>query len=166
MSTALAARNFHSLRYGLASTAVSPASAALEALYEEALAHLCRPAIQCLPLAALLAEIDELYDRCSEPGWDGYGALAISEDTYEEARQFVHLLPSVCPTPSVTPEPSGHITFEWYRSPRRVLVVSLDGTRTLVYAGLYGVRKRSGTEPYEASLPAIIIDSLSRLYAQ
>ncbi len=165
MTTALAIGSFRSFRAGRGGTAVSAASEALDKLYVRVLEHLNVPAIQSAPLRGLLANLQDLYDRCSKQGWDGYDAVPIIEDTYEEARHLIAMLPTSCPPPDITPDPTGHISFEWYKSPRKVLVVSVNGTGVLTYAGLFGSGKIGGAEPYETSLPAAIIDSLARLYS-
>lgn len=164
MTTALALGSFRGLRAARGGTAVSAASRALDQLYGSVLKHISIPAVQSEPLHDLLASLDELYDRCSQSGWDGYDAVPITEGAYGEARELIALLPTLRPTPDITPEPSGHVSFEWYRGPRKVLVVSVNGTRVLTYAGLFGAGKVSGAEPYDTALPPSIIDSLARLY--
>jgi len=128
--------------------------------------HYDVPAVHRQPRRVLLANLDELYERCSQPGWGGYDAMPITENTYNEARELITLLPTLCPPPDVAPDPSGHVSFEWYRSPRKVLVVSVNGTKVMTYAGLFGSAKISGAEPYDKSLPKSIIDSLAQLYSQ
>ncbi|OGA37728.1 MAG: hypothetical protein A3G24_02805 [Betaproteobacteria bacterium RIFCSPLOWO2_12_FULL_62_13] len=166
MTDALAIGNFRGLRAGRGGTAVSAASQALDKILVGVLEHLNAPATQSEPLRGVLANLDELYERCSQPGWDGYDAMPITEDTYNEARELIALLPALCPPPDATPDPSGHVSFEWYRSPRKVLVVSVNGTKMLTFARLLGARKMSGAEPYDKSLPQSIVDSLARLYPQ
>jgi len=166
MTTALAIGNFRGLRASRGGTGVSAASEALDKLFVRVLEHLSIPAMQSEPLRGLLANLDEVYARCSQPGWDGYDAMPITEAAYEEALELITLFPTLCPPPDVSPDPSGHVSFEWYRSPRKVLVISVNGTRVLTFARLFGSRKMSGAEPYDRSLPQPIVDSLARLYSQ
>ena len=128
--------------------------------------HYDAPAVHRQLRRALLANLDELYERCSQPGWDGYDAMPITMDTYNEARELITLLPTQCPPPDVMPDPSGHVSFEWYKSLRRVLVVGVIGTKVMTYAGLVGSGKMSGADPYDKSLPKSIVDSLAQLYSQ
>ena len=166
MTTVLAIGNFRGLRASRGGTGVSAASKALDKLFGRVLEHLSIPAMHSEPLRGLLANLDEVYERCSRPGWDGYDAMPITEATYEEARELITLFPTLCPPPDVSPDPSGHVSFEWYRSPRKVLVVSVNGTRVMTYAILFGDGKLSGAEPYDKSFPKSVVDSLARLYSQ
>ena len=72
---------------------------------------------------------DELFDvwnQCSSPDWDGYGALPVTYDAFMTALSFLKALPLGTKAPAVGAEPDGHITLEWYRSPRRLLSVSVS----------------------------------------
>lgn len=124
------------------------------------------PAVHRQSRRVLLANLDELYERCSQPGWDGYDAMPITEDAYEEARELITLLPTICPPPDVTSDPAGHVSFEWYKSPRQVFVISVNGTKVMTYAGFFGSAKISRAEPYHKSLPKSIVDNLAQFYSQ
>lgn len=166
MTTVLAMGGFQGLRASRGGTGVSAASEALDRLFVGVLKHLNAPATLSEPLRGLLENLDEVYERCSQPDWDGYDAMPITEATYEEARELITLFPTVCPSPEVTPDPTGHVSFEWYRSPRRVLVVSVNGTGVITFARLFGTGRLSGMEPFDKSLPKPVVDSLARLYSQ
>jgi len=95
-----------------------------------------------------------------------YDAMPITKDTYNEARELITLLPTLYPLPDMMPDPAGHVSFEWYKNPRQVLVISVNGTKVMTYAGLVGSEKMSGADPYDKSLPKSIVDSLAQLYSQ
>jgi hypothetical protein len=51
-----------------------------------------------------------------ENDWDGYGAVAISDKARANAERFASIIgdaPFNLPTPEVTPNPAGTISFEW-----------------------------------------------------
>jgi hypothetical protein len=55
-------------------------------------------------------------------------------------------------------EPDGHITLEWYHSPRQVLSVSVSADSELNYAALLpGPRRASGKEQFVGDIPATIL---------
>lgn len=104
-----------------------------------------------------LNELDELFETCREPGWDGYEAQPIALPTFELTRLFLNALPIGIPGPSVGAEPDGDITLEWYRSPRRVLSVSVTSNFDLHYAALTGASKHYGTVPFFGEVPGTIM---------
>ena len=113
-----------------------------------------------------LHSLEELFEECSVPGWDGYDAQPLSREAYLEARKLILSLPivSFIPMPEIVPEPSGDIAFEWSKGKRRTFVASVGGNNEIVYAGLYGLNKAHGTEYFGDSLPAVLIENLRRLY--
>lgn len=102
-------------------------------------------------------ELEDLFTACNETGWDGYQARPIASSTFELTRQFLDMLPLGTPAPSVGAEPDGHITLEWYRSPRRILSVSVTPDFDLHYAALTGASKHYGTVPFYGEVPGTIV---------
>jgi hypothetical protein len=106
----------------------------------------------------------KLQKLCYEGNWDGYGALPVSQATYDEAVRFLNALPSWLPTPEIVPEPSGDIGFEWNFGKNRVLAASVNGTNRITYAGLLGTgNKAHGTEVFDGSIPQALVDHISRI---
>jgi hypothetical protein len=62
----------------------------------------------------------------------------ISYEIFSEAVGFLKHLPASFDVPDIGIEPSGAITFEWYKNPFKVFVISLNGTSTLEFAALSG----------------------------
>ena len=89
----------------------------------------------------------------------------ISADVYALACQFLGALPLGIAAPSVGAEPDGHLTLEWYRSPRRLLSVSVSPERDLHYAALLGPSKAYGTEAFFGDVPRTILDLIHRVQA-
>ncbi|MCU7904396.1 MAG: hypothetical protein KZQ76_00840 [Candidatus Thiodiazotropha sp. (ex Epidulcina cf. delphinae)] len=145
------------------STGSSEASLKLQKLYEDSLIRL-RKSVTWGYLGDTLDELRETYQECYEDNWDGYGALPVSQATYDEAVRFLNALPSWLPVPGIVPEPSGDIGFEWNYGKNRVLAASVNGTNRITYAGLLGTgNKAHGTEVFDGSIPQALIDHISRI---
>jgi hypothetical protein len=109
---------------------------------------------------------DDLYsvaERCLMRNWDGYGAAPVSADVYALACQFLRALPLGIAAPSVGAEPDGHLTLEWYCSPRRLLSVSISPEGDLHYAALLGPNKAYGTEAFIGEVPRRILDLIHQV---
>ncbi|QXD13983.1 hypothetical protein GQ464_010985 [Rhodocaloribacter litoris] len=117
------------------------------------------------PLEKAQESLEEIFEDCSVENWDGYGAAAVSLDSYLEARRFLGLLPMTFPMPDVTVEPEGVIAFEWYNGPKRVFAVGIGRDGLLTYAGLFGINKTHGTEYFGDEIPETILNNLRRLFA-
>lgn len=108
----------------------------------------------------VLSELDAVYAECSQPNWDGYGALSVFPETYSNARSFLDSLSMELPAPTVGAEPDGHLTLEWYSSGRKTLSVSIAPDGNLHYAAIIGPITRYGTEPIGTH--ASVIEDLIR----
>ncbi len=113
----------------------------------------------------VLPELQEISKETSAPGWDGYDAAPITEQTIVQSEAFLQTLPNTFPVPSVGAEPDGHVTFEWHRSSRRTLSVSVSPTGELHYAALLGPNKAFGKEIFYGEMPKGILDLIQRVYA-
>lgn len=117
-------------------------------------------------IEAATEELRSVAEECSSIGWDGYEAAAIEQETILQAKRFLNALPLGMIAPSVGAEPDGHITFEWYRSPRRILSVSVSPEGDLHYAALLGDRKTYGTEPFFGEIPSDILKLVRRVVSE
>jgi hypothetical protein len=113
----------------------------------------------------VFGELFKTLEECCEPNWDGYGALPVIDTTYHLAQKFLEALPLGTYAPSIGAEPDGHLTIEWYRSPRRTLSVSVSPDGNLHYAALIGPAKAYGTEPFFGEAPRAIVDLIRRVIA-
>lgn len=104
----------------------------------------------------MFEELSQVFAECHESNWDDFSALPVSDETYRLAFQFLEGLSLDTPTPSVSAEPDGHLTFEWYRSPRQTLSVSVSPDGDLNYAALIGSEKACGTEPFFGGTPKAV----------
>ena len=124
------------------------------------------PAYPASALAATLrSELESLMFDCHRAGWDGYGADAVSMDAYNAAERFIRSLPFGIPQPDLSADPDGYVTFEWRKSPRRTLLVSVRPGYALDYAALIGTAKAHGSEPFFGELPETLKALIRRVVA-
>lgn len=90
--------------------------------------------------------------------------VAISEEVRDASLRFVQNLPLGFPQPTVSGEPDGHVNFEWYRSPRRVLSVSIGPDNRLYWAALIGTESPRGSARYIERIPEIVLDQIARVF--
>ena len=109
--------------------------------------------------------LSEVYRECSRADWDGYGALAITSNTYQEARSVINALPLSMPLPDIVAEPTGEIGFEWRKGKGYIFVVSVGGKYQMTYAGLFGGNSVHGSEYFDRTLPLTVIQHIMRLYS-
>jgi hypothetical protein len=107
---------------------------------------------------ALFDDLQQLAAECAEGNWDGHGAAPVQADTIATAQEFLLALPLGTPRGSVGAEPDGHVTIEWYSSPKRTLSVSVSPDGNLHYAALLGAAARYGTEPFLGQIPRVIVE--------
>lgn len=106
-----------------------------------------------------------LAERCAQPGWDGYNAVAVPHLVYFHAYRLLESLPAGLPLPEFGAEPDGQLTFEWHRASRRTLSVSVSSEGELHFAALLGTNRSYGTETLWSELPKPILDLIGRVYA-
>ncbi|HSI86954.1 MAG: hypothetical protein ACAI35_07320 [Candidatus Methylacidiphilales bacterium] len=109
-----------------------------------------------LALDAVRNEVDRVAKRCKSSNWDGYGAEPVQPATYWYIHAFVDHIPPGIEMPSIGSESDGHMTLEWYRSPERVLSVSVSPEGELHYAALLASERRMGTLKLASSFPEVI----------
>ena len=115
--------------------------------------------------SVLREELATVWEECRQANWDGYDALAVSQDALRNTYTLLESLPIGYPAPSIGAEPDGHLTVEWHRSPRRTLSVSVSPGDELHYAALFGPNRVHGTEAYFGSVPKSILDLIRRVYS-
>lgn len=132
---------------------------------DEAIAQLRRSITITLgrPLEEMRDALNEIYRECSQANWDGYGAAAISEDTYEEANRIINLLPSSIPMPEILAEPTGDIGFEWNKGKGQVFAFSVRGKHLIIFAGIIAGNKVHGSEYFEDTIPLMIRQRIRNL---
>ncbi|MCE5340284.1 MAG: hypothetical protein LLF92_04045 [Planctomycetaceae bacterium] len=96
--------------------------------------------------ARVFQQLGNVFEECSSDGWDGEQAKPISGEVVRYAERFLNSLPFGMEAPEVGAEPDGAITLEWYRSPSKVVSISIDDSGWLYFAAIIGNRKRHGAD--------------------
>lgn len=91
-------------------------------------------------------QLNEIYEECSSAGWDGERAKPISGEVLQCAETFLKSFPLGIEAPEVGAETDGAITLEWYRSPNRVISISINPDGWLYYAAIIGAARRHGMD--------------------
>ena len=140
------------------------AAALVDRVLKHAFVHYEQP-ITLDPRERALQSLKGIFDTHRQQGWDGYGALPISEDAYLEACRLIQLLPGDIEVPEFSADPRGAISFEWYRGPGWVFTLTTKGAGMVVYAGLMGEGNRAyGTQKFSESIPKVILQHIRRVY--
>lgn len=111
----------------------------------------------------LFADLLRLRDECAKNGWDGEDAEPVLAQTVQEMARLLRVLPNTNPMPTLGVEPDGHLTIEWYKSPRRLISISMSPDGFLHYAALIGTSKFFGREPFFGDLPDGILCLIVRI---
>lgn len=116
-------------------------------------------------LSQILEALLEARQEYSKDNWDGYGARAISEASFENALRVALSLPTDIPVPEVDVVPSGQVAFIWSQGKRQVFSMIIGNGKELSYAGLFGVTKTYGIEYFGDGIPNTILDNINRVYS-
>jgi hypothetical protein len=149
---------------GPSTTGSSPAAHHIAYLASEGLKHFFQPRSRSEFRQSVLQELVSVAEECSQPGWDGHQAEAVSQETYRRAYVFIEAFPAEMPLPTVGAEPDGHLTLEWHRNPRRTLSVSISPSGELHYSALVGPSSAYGTEFFLGDVPQSLLELVRRVY--
>ncbi len=111
----------------------------------------------------LLDSLFETWRSANETWKVGEDEQIIEEDVMETALRLIQSLPLGTPLPSVTGEPDGHINLEWYRSPRRLLTISVAPYGRLHWAALIGTEDPRGSCQFVNRVPKTLLYYISRI---
>ena len=111
-----------------------------------------------------VAELDDIFLECSKKGWDGYDAKPIDFHTLAWARQLVACFPFGLEKPDIIPSPDGNISFEWSRTPTRLISISITASGQMIYATLNGLEDRfCGVTPFRDSFPQKLYNRIQEI---
>lgn len=111
--------------------------------------------------------VHEALELGKQPNWNGEGAEAVSPMTAIQAERLLLALPSYLPAPDIYADPTGAITFEWYRKPRHRFALSIYEDAKIEFAGLLGEDDEVyGSTRMGSILPPVIRDHLRQLFAR
>ncbi len=85
----------------------------------------------------LITELDKMLIECGQKNWDGYNAQPINLFSINQAKELLKMLSLDYQPDSATPECDGGVNLEWYKSPKRLLSISLNGENEISYAGIF-----------------------------
>ena len=100
-----------------------------------------------MAVESIFRELEKIFEECSSEGWDGERAKTISKEVLQNARTFLESFPPGVEQPQIAAEPDGAISFEWYRSPEKVISVSVNPRGEVYYAAMIGARRKHGKDP-------------------
>jgi hypothetical protein len=110
---------------------------------------------------------EELYELVSEYGhddWDGYGAKKVDWETISVAYDFLMALPKDLSYPEIDADTQGEVSFEWYRSPRRLLTVKVNKQGEITFAGLFGPLDKSyGSKFFNNKVPDELVGLIRKV---
>ncbi len=115
-------------------------------------------------LNELYAELDQVYQDAQEEGWDGYKALPADISAYFLAREFLSLLSSKIPNPEISIDSDGDVSFEWYITPTKHLILNIGGNKFIDYVGIVGNNCQKGREQFVQDIPEIINGLFKRVF--
>jgi hypothetical protein len=114
----------------------------------------------------IVSELSNIENDCALDNWDGEGAREVLKITISKAKELLHSLPKFLQSPEIEAEVNGSISFEWYKTPKRIFVVRINELGELKYAGLFGpVERHRGTSYFDGYVPKDIIQMIKRIYA-
>lgn len=105
----------------------------------------------------LREELGDVWEECRGSNWDGHQAIPVSQESLRYTYQLLEVLPLDLPSPSLSAEPCGELTLEWYASARRLLSVSVSADGELHFAALLGPNRIYGTEVFQGQLPRTLV---------
>ena len=100
----------------------------------------------------IFQELEKIFEECSSENWDGYRAKPLSKEVLRNTRTFLESLPSDTELPQIAEEPDGAISFEWYRSPEKVISLSINLNGQLHYAAIVGGRQMHGKDLFSSGI--------------
>lgn len=82
-----------------------------------------------------LKKLDEVYEECNVPNWDGYGAAPLKEGARDQVIKFLEELDPEIQPPDIFPVNNGSMGLDWNRE-NNTFTVTLDDEANLIYAGI------------------------------
>ncbi len=142
-------------------TGVSQAAKTLHRVYgEETLQQQATVTFSNFPLDDQLIDI---FEHCSNAGWEGENSVPVDTRTLMVARKLVEALPREYRTPTISGEPDGHVCLEWYVTTRRILTVSVNPNGTLHWAALIGDEDPRGSCHFYDEAPSTLLYWIGRV---
>ncbi|MCA8992512.1 MAG: hypothetical protein KDA88_11055 [Planctomycetaceae bacterium] len=114
----------------------------------------------------LADQLIDVFEQCSLPNWDGDGATPVEVEALAVAKELVESLPSAYQVPTVSGEPDGHVSLEWYANQRRLLSLSIAPHGRVYWAALIGSEDPRGSFQFHGAVPEILLLLMRRVCKQ
>jgi hypothetical protein len=132
-------------------------------LWEKSVDHFRGSLTHGEPWRTTMLNMVDLYQECTQPNWDGYGAPALSPEVFQVAVQFVASIPFDIPVPEIGASSAGDISFEWAQSPRRIASMAISENGEIHYAALNGHKRSFGSLPFDGSFDSQLHDLIQNV---
>ena len=145
------------------STATSESAQWLEKIYRDIRRHLLGSYTVRGAAEQSLDDLEEVRSEADKFGWNGYGALPLHPDAYENAKLFLEAMPTLAPLPEISADPDGDVALDWVFGPKKALSVSIAANGRCSFAWMRGQRTYRGTEWLDYGVPDKIAQALWEL---
>lgn len=105
----------------------------------------------------------DLEKECSADSWDGPGSIAVEPRTVTTAYKILSTLEWSEDCMEIIGEPDGHVNIEWYKSPRRILTMSIAPNSQVYWAAIIGSQEMRGRFPFLDKCPEFIQNMIDRI---
>lgn len=109
-------------------------------------------------------ELNNLYEECSMPNWDGYGAKPAYKSIRKTVEKFLDALPANIADPEIGADPDGEISLDWCHARNKMFAISIGRKNRIAYAILDGDKRSNGIEIFKGDLPSSIIYHLENFF--
>lgn len=116
------------------------------------------------PKAGAISELTCLASECTQPNWDGYGAIPLDPRTVQVAVEIIRSLPDDLPLPSFSIEPDGSVSMDWMPCRNRTFTLSVGKSGRIPYAWIEGAdRGHAVAKLTGGQLPPRILQEIRRI---
>jgi hypothetical protein len=145
------------------STAQSAPADEIVKMHEEIRVHLLTSYVISNATEQARKSLKAVRAEASFSGWNGYDALPLNPLAYYFAQVFLSALPTTAPSPEVSADPDGEVSFDWFFGERKALSISIGATGRCTFAWMLGQSTFRGTDWIEDEIPASIAFALGQL---
>jgi hypothetical protein len=114
----------------------------------------------------LISDLRAIAAECARDDWDNYGAKAVRDVALIRAEVLIRALPESIPTPEISADPDGQISFDWLPSRTQTLTLSVNAENRLAYDWINGANRGTVAEVFDReSLPTRLLNELQHIMA-
>lgn len=136
-------------------------AAQLRNLMTELCAHAARSTLEFL-----IPDIESLLSETRDHGADPE-SIHVTRETVRRAVAFAWSLPRSLPTPEVSADPDGEISFDWLGASGTMFSVSINDRGRLAFAGRFSEKsKLHGTEEFVDACPSEVLRGIEKVASQ